>query len=117
MKSKYAINVDESDVVAQIMNKWYITMDKQNLSVQPKASTILGTILADYDIKEKDINYDADDLWKRYMDTKGGEWNKFWSGLSNEEKDYIEARRQKVRDKYYAERGLEDDNRKSLLKG
>ena len=107
----------EKDTVAQIMNKWYIAMGKNNCSVQPKASTILGTILADYDIKEKNINYDADDLWKRYMDVKGGDFDKFWSELSNEEKDYLEARRQKMRDKYYAERGLQDDNRKTLLKG
>jgi len=107
----------EKDFVAEIMNKWYITMGKNNCSVQPKASTILGTILADYDVKAKvESNFDFDGLWKRYINTNGGNFAKFWSSLSKDEQKYIDARRQKMRDKYYADRGLEDDN-KTLLKG
>ena len=41
------------DLVAEIMKKWYESMAKNNISVQPKASTILGIILADYKIKAK----------------------------------------------------------------
>ena len=73
------------------------------------------------DIKAKELpkkeSHPMEDLWNRYMDTKGGQWQAFWSGLSQDEKDYIEVRRQHARDKYYAERGLEDNNSKSLLKG
>ena len=32
---------NQKDKVAQIMNEWYHAMEKNNISVQPKASTIL----------------------------------------------------------------------------
>ena len=105
------------DLIAEIMNKWYEAMTKNNCSVQPKASTILGTILADYKIKAKkgtDIN--SEDLWKTYMNTPAGDMHKFWKSLSKSDRKHIEARRQKMRDQYYAERGLVDDQ-KTLLKG
>ena len=35
----------EKDLVVQIMNEWYKAMEKNKISVQPKASTMLGTIL------------------------------------------------------------------------
>ena len=105
------------DLVAEIMNKWYAAMAENNISVQPKASTILGTILADYKIKvKKGSDYNSEDLWQTYMDTPAGEMHKFWKSLSKHEKRHIEARRQKMRDQYYAARGLVDDQ-KTLLKG
>ena len=50
------------------------------------------------------------------MNTPAGEMHKFWKSLSKHEKQHIEARRQKMRDQYYAARGLVDDQ-KTLLKG
>ena len=100
----------EKDLVVQIMKDWYEAMENNNISVQPKASTILGTILA------KHLNSDEEDVFDRYMNTKAGEFDAFWKSLSNDEKAYCEMRRQEIRDKYYAERGLVDD-RKTLLKG
>ena len=101
----------DKDLVVQIMKDWYYAMDQHGISVQPKASTILGTVLA------KHLNDDEEDVFDRYMNTKGGEFDAFWKSLSNSEKAYIEKRRQEMRDQYYADRGLVDDNKKTLLKG
>ena len=101
----------EKDLVVQIMKEWYYAMDKHGISVQPKASTILGTILA------KHLNEGEEDVFDRYMNTKAGEFDVFWKSLSNDEKAYVEKRRQEIRDKYYAERGLVDQHKKELLKG
>jgi|TARA_B100000519_G_C14125790_1_gene382765 hypothetical protein len=105
----------KQDYVAEIMQKWYDAMANDNVQVQPKTSTMLGTILAGYDIKPKSKPA-KENLWNQYMNTKGGDFQAFWSSLSVDERSYIDARRQQMRDKYYAERGLKDDNRK-ILKG
>ena len=101
----------EKDLVVQIMNEWYKAMEKNKISVQPKASTILGTILA------KHLTDDEPDIFDKYMNTKASEQAAFWASLSNSEKAYIEEQRQALRDQYYAERGLTDDQGKTLLKG
>ena len=102
----------EKDLVVQIMKEWYDAMDKHNISVQPKASTILGTILA------KHLNEGEEDVFDRYMNTKGGEFDAFWKSLSNDEKAYVEKRRQEMRDEYYTKRNLVDEYKtKVLLKG
>tara|TARA_Y100000593_G_scaffold86818_1_gene166279 strand:+ start:1244 stop:1657 length:414 start_codon:yes stop_codon:yes gene_type:complete len=106
---KETVMSKEKDQVAQIMDEWYNAMQKNNISVQPKASTILGTILA------KHLN-STEDVFDRYMNTKAGEFESFWQSLSNDEKAYVEKRRQEMRDNYYAKRNLEDDQ-KQLLKG
>ena len=99
----------KKDKVLEIMNDWYEAMETNNISVQPKASTILGTILA------KHLNHDTEDVFDRFMNTKGGEFASFWESLSNDEKAYIEKRRAEARESYYTHRGLIDD--KQLLKG
>ncbi len=98
------------DRVVKIMDEWYAAMQKNNISVQPKASTILGTILS------KHLPSSEEDVFDRYMNTKAGEFDAFWKSLSNDEKAYCEKRRQEMRDEYYAKRNLEDDQ-KTLLKG
>ena len=110
-KDKYRVKIDSNDQVAQIMNEWYAAMKKNNISVQPKASTILGTILS------KHLNDSEEDVFDRYMNTKAGEYEAFWASLSNEEKIYVEKRRQEMRDEWYSRRGLVDNNAKTLLKG
>ena len=109
-KSKFKVKIDPNDKVAQIMNEWYTALGKNGVAIQPKASTILGTILA------KHLNDGEEDIFDRYMNTKAGEMEAFWQSLSNSEKAYVEEKRQEMRDKYYADRGLVDD-RKTLLKG
>ena len=99
------------DMTKEIMDKWYKAMEKNKISVQPKASTILGTVLA------KHLNDDEEDVFDRYMNTKGGEFDAFWKSLSNDEKAYVEKRRQEMRDQYYADRDMIDHHKKELLKG
>jgi hypothetical protein len=106
----------KTDYVATIMQEWYDAMEKANVQVQPKTSTMLGQILTKYDIQPKQ-RPSKEDLFDQYMNTKGGDWDAFWSRLSAEEKEYIESRRQKMRDEYYSKRNLVDNNAKSLLKG
>jgi len=103
--------VDQNDQVAQIMDEWYAELGRNGCAVQPKASTILGTILA------KHFN-STEDVFDRYMNTKGGEFDSFWASLTNEEKSYVEKRRQELRDEYYSKRNLVDEYKtKVLLKG
>ncbi len=106
----------KKDYVADIMQEWYNAMENANVQVQPKTSTMLGQILTKYDIKPKSKS-SKEELFDQYMNTKGGEWESFWTGLSTDEKEYIESRRQKLRDEYYSKRNLVDNNAKSLLKG
>ena len=42
--------MDKKDYVAQIMDEWYLAMASNNVSVQPKASTLLGMVLANYEM-------------------------------------------------------------------
>ena len=52
------------------------------------------------------------------MNTKAGEFDAFWKSLSNDEKAYVEKRRQEMRDEYYTSRGIVDEYKtKVLLKG
>tara|TARA_R110001583_G_scaffold138466_2_gene290072 strand:- start:28 stop:366 length:339 start_codon:yes stop_codon:yes gene_type:complete len=99
---------------AQIIDEWYKAMDTNGISVQPRASTILGTILAKYNIQPK--KHAEVDLYEQYMNTKGGEFHAFWSSLSNDEKAYVESKRQEARDKFYNSRNVVD-SQKQLLKG
>ena len=50
------------------------------------------------------------------MNTPASDLSKFVKSLSKEQKKQLEAQRQKIRDQYYAKRGLVDDQ-KTLLKG
>jgi hypothetical protein len=111
-KDKFKVKIDPNDKVAQIMNEWYTVLGKNGVAIQPKASTILGTILA------KHLNDGEPDVFERYMNTKGGEFESFWASLSNEEKAYVEKRRQEMRDEWYAQRGAVDNQAgRTLLKG
>ena len=111
-KNRFKVKIDPNDKVAQIMNEWYSALGKNGVAIQPKASTILGTVLA------KHLNNGEEDVFDRYMNTKGGEFDAFWKSLSNDEKAYVEKRRQEMRDEYYAKRNLVDEYKtKVLLKG
>ena len=111
-KGKTMETKHSKDIVINIMRDWYNEMEAHKVSVQPKASTILGTIL------NKHLNPTEEDVFDRYMNTKGGEFDAFWKSLSNDEKAYVEKRRQEMRDEYYAKRNLVDEYKtKVLLKG
>ena len=66
---------DPNDKVAEIMTEWYTALGKQGVAIQPKASTILGTILA------KHLN-ESKDVFDQYMNTKASEQAAFWASLS-----------------------------------
>ena len=97
---------------ARIVEEWYRVMGENNISVQPKASTILGTILAQYDITPK--QHTESDVYEQFMNTTGGNFTNFWENLSDVEKAYVEERRKTFRDKFYAE---QHENDKQLLRG
>ena len=66
--------------------------------------------------KLKEAMGNITDVFDKYMNTKAGELEAFWQSLTNSEKAYVEEKRQEMRDKYYVERGLVNDQ-KTLLKG
>jgi len=108
----------KKDYVANILQEWYDESYKNGVPTPtPKAATIIGTILARYNVQPKPVQEPMEDIFNQYMNTKGGDWQAFWAGLSADEKEYIEMRRQQIRDEYYASRNLVDDQKKSLLKG
>jgi len=97
----------KQDYVAEIMDKWYKAMEANKIAVQPKASTILGTILADYTISTEKKSRD---IWAEAMTIKGGEFPTWYASLSNSEKVEYEQGRQAASEKY-------DPRNKQLLKG
>jgi len=92
---------------AQIIDEWYRAMGENNISVQPKASTILGTILAKYDISTKT---QPRDIWKESLSIEGGEFSTWYESLSSIEKMHYELGRRNANK-------LHDPRHKSLLKG
>lgn len=79
--------VMNKDKVTQIMDEWYTAMGKNGISVQPKASTILGTILAKHMTQKRDI-------WAEALEITGGEFASWYGALSKDEKlEYEEGRR------------------------
>jgi len=98
---------------AQIIDEWYSVMAQNNCMIQPKAATILGTILAKWEISTK-IEPSLD-IYEQYMNTTGGNLTNFWENLSESERAYVEEKRQQTRDKFYESRSIEDT--KQLLKG
>jgi hypothetical protein len=105
---KKIVMTKERDYVAEIMNKWYHAMEANKVAVQPKASTILGTILADYTISH---GTPARDIWAEALQVKGGEFAGWYASLSKEEKLQYDAGRQK------ASENFDPRDRKQLLKG
>ena len=96
--------INNEDKVAQIMDEWYDAMATNKIMVQPKASTILGIILA------KHLNNGARDIWAEAMTVKGGEFSAWYNNLSNIEKVEYEDARKNASEQY-------DPREKQLLKG
>ena len=98
----------QKDHVADIMDKWYKAMEENKISVQPKASTILGTILADYTISTEPL---ARDVWKEYLSVNAGEFPSWWASLSPTEKKEWDLRKADAREEW------DKRHNKQLLKG
>ena len=74
----------KTDYVAEIMQKWYNALEKENVGVQPKCATMLGTILAQYKITQKT---DKRDIWAEALTLKGGEFMDWYKNLSETEQN------------------------------
>ena len=96
------------DYTKQIMDKWYKAMEANNISVQPKAATILGTVLAHYNINEKEPEKD---IWNEFLTITGGQFKGWYESLSEEDKKTFHKQRDKAKKSFYAKR------EKGLLKG
>ena len=81
---KESVMSKEKDYVAKIMDEWYSLMSSNNVSVQPKASTLLGTILAKYDIQLKE---DTRDIWDEYLTITGGQFKGWYDSLTEEQQN------------------------------
>ncbi len=101
--------MSEKDYVAQIMDEWYQSMASNNVSVQPKASTLLGTILAKYDIRSKQ---ECRNLWDEFLTVTGGQFKGWYDSLSETDKEEFHKQRQKNA----CNRNIPIDS-KALLKG
>jgi len=101
--------MSEKNYVAKIMDEWYSSMATNNVSVQPKASTLLGTILAKYDIQQKE---DTRDIWDEYLTITGGQFKGWYDSLTEEQ-------REKWHDELKSVRRTNSDttSTKTLLKG
>jgi len=96
----------QKDYVAEIMQQWYNAMDKEKVGVQPKCATILGTIMAKYDITLS--TSDKRDIWAEALKLSGGEFLPWYNALSENE-------RQEYKDKLMP---LQDSKRdRVILKG
>ena len=102
----------EKDFVAEIMDKWYKAMEANKINVQPKVSTILGTILAGYKI---DIDTDKRDVWAEYLTVTGGEFPTWFATLTPTERKEFEIRRADAKESWEAKRI--SDSTKQFLKG
>jgi len=98
---------EKVDYVADILQIWYDGMAKHGLLVQPKCSTLLATILSEYNIIPK---HTVRDVWKEAMTITGGEFTVWYNSLNDDEKLQYEEGRQKASDTY-------DPRNKQLLKG
>jgi hypothetical protein len=75
--------MNKKDYVARIMDEWYESMAANNVSVQPKTSTLLGMILAKYDIKPKE---DVRDIWNEALTITGGQFKGWFDSLTDEQR-------------------------------
>lgn len=84
--------MDKKDYVGQIMDEWYESMATNNVSVQPKASTLLGMVLANYEMKPK---YETRNLWDEFLTIPGGRFASWYDSLSEVQKKEFDEQRRK----------------------
>ena len=96
------------DMTKEIMDKWYSAMADNKISVQPKASTILGTILTQYKIEPKEKERD---IWSEFLTITGGQFADWYKSLSKEEIKIFHTQREKAKKSFHSK------SSKELLKG
>ena len=84
--------MDKKDYVAQIMDEWYLAMASNNVTVQPKASTLLGMVLANYEMKP---NYETRNLCDEFLSMPSNRFSSWYDSLSDVEKKEFDDQRQK----------------------
>jgi len=67
--------------VSAIINEWYDAMGENNISVQPKATTLLNSILMKYQIEKKPMR----DVWGEFLNCKAGEFESWYKSLTPDE--------------------------------
>tara|TARA_R110000824_G_scaffold5206_1_gene24143 strand:+ start:1007 stop:1315 length:309 start_codon:yes stop_codon:yes gene_type:complete len=72
------------DYVADIMDKWYKAMEKENVGVQPKCATMLGTVLSGYKIS---LDTEKRDIWAEALTKRGGEFMDWYKSLTKAEQE------------------------------
>jgi hypothetical protein len=100
--------MDKKDYVAQIMDEWYQSMASNNVSVQPKASTLLGMVLANYELQPKQ---EPRDIWDEFLTISGGQFKGWYDSLTEEQREQWHIQLKSVR------RTNSDPTSKTLLKG
>ena len=91
------------DITKEIMNKWYEAMQANNISVQPKAATILGQVLAHYDINQQEKEKD---IWSEFLTINGGQFADWYVNLSDKDKATFHEQRKKAQKTFYSKKGL-----------
>jgi len=99
---------EQNDYVADIMQQLYDETYKNGASITPKVSTIIGTILAKYEIS---LKTSTRDIWAEAMTIKGGDFPTWYSSLNDSEKLEYEKGRQRASELH------DPRNKKTLLKG
>ena len=64
-----------------IIHEWYDRMAENNISVQPKATTLLNSILMKYQIEKKPMR----DVWEDFLTLKAGDFDQWYKSLTAEE--------------------------------
>tara|TARA_R110001592_G_scaffold70741_9_gene216601 strand:- start:833 stop:1126 length:294 start_codon:yes stop_codon:yes gene_type:complete len=93
----------KKDKTKEIMDQWYSAMQDNKISVQPKASTILGTILAQYNISDKE---DTKDIWAEFLTVTGGQLSDWYESLSEEDMKLFQKQRDLAKKTFHSDRGL-----------
>jgi len=99
------MGIKQNMFVSAIINEWYDAMGENNISVQPKATTLLNSILMKYQIESNPKR----DVWEEFLNCKAGDFDQWYKSLSAEELAEFEVKRSLAKKSY-------DPREKQLLK-
>jgi len=75
------MGIKQNICISTIINEWYDAMAQNNISVQPKATTLLNSILTKYQIEKKPMR----DVWGEFLNCKAGEFESWYKSLTADE--------------------------------
>jgi len=99
------MGIKQNMFVSAIINEWYDAMGENNISVQPKATTLLNSILMKYQIEAKPKR----DVWEDFLNCKAGDFDQWYKSLTSEELAEFEVKRSMAKKNH-------DPREKQLLK-